>query len=138
MTTTPDGVERKGEAPLILVVDDYGDAREVYVRVFQSAGYRVAEAANGEEAVEKGLSLRPELVLMDLIMPGMDGWEVIHRLKANERTKECPIVVITGAPHGADTRRAHDAGCDAYLVKPVLPEALLRVVRDLLSRKAAG
>jgi CheY-like chemotaxis protein len=138
MTTTPDGVERKGETPLILVVDDYGDARGVYVRVFQSAGYRVVEAANGEEAVEKGLSLRPELVLMDLIMPGMGGWEVIRRLKADERTRERPIVVITGAPHGDGARRAHQAGCDAYLVKPVLPEALLRVVRDLLSRKAAG
>jgi two-component system, cell cycle response regulator DivK len=138
MTTTPDGVERKGETPLILVVDDYGDAREVYVRVCQAAGYRVAEAANGEEALEKGLSLRPDLVLMDLIIPGMDGWEVIRRLKADERTRERPIVVITGAHPGDGARRAHQEGCDAYLVKPVFPEALLRVVGDLLSPKAAG
>jgi CheY-like chemotaxis protein len=129
MTTGANDVEGQGET--ILVVDDYGDARELYVHVFQSSGYRVAEAANGTEALEKGLRLRPDLVLMDLIMPGMDGWEVIRRLRADARTRGCKIVVISGATHSAP--RAHQLGCDAYLAKPVLPEALLRVVRDLLS-----
>jgi two-component system, cell cycle response regulator DivK len=128
---------RARDPDLLLVVDDYPPARELYVRLFRSAGYRVEEAASGEEAIEKSLRLRPNLILMDLILPGMDGLQVIRHLKADERTKARPTVVITGAPRDDRARGAHEAGCDAYLVKPVLPEALLRVVRDLLERTAS-
>jgi CheY-like chemotaxis protein len=139
MKTSPPRASRRTEAkpPLVLVADDFGAAREVYVRVFQAAGYRVEEASTGLEAVEKSLALQPALVVMDLVMPGMDGWEVIRRLKADARTNNRPIVVITGAPHADGARRAKDAGCDAYIVKPVLPETLLGVVRELLSRRAS-
>jgi len=119
---------------LILVVDDFGPARELYVNVLQTAGYRVEEAANGEEAVEKGLKFQPKLLLMDLLLPGMDGWEVIRRLKGDERTSGLPVVVITGAPRDARASEAQIAECGAYLTKPIFPDALLRTVSDLLNR----
>jgi CheY-like chemotaxis protein len=121
--------------PLILVVDDYGDAREVYARVLSHSGFRVAEAASGSEAIEKSFELLPDLILMDLAMPGMDGWEAIRRLKADARTRHSLIVVLTGAAYGGGAQKAKQAGCDAYLVKPCLPETLIEVSRRLLSRQ---
>jgi CheY-like chemotaxis protein len=125
---------RAPEQPLLLIVDDYGPARELYVGLFQAAGYRVEAASNGQEAIEKGLRLQPALFVIDLLLPGMDGWDVIRRLKADERTSGRPIVVLTGAPRDDRARGTEGANCDAYLVKPVLPDALLRVVRELLNR----
>ena len=123
---------------MILVVDDFGPARELYVNVLQTAGYRVEEAADGHEALEKGLKFQPRLLLMDLLLPGMDGWEVIRRLKDDERTSGLSVVVITGAPREAVASEAQLADCGAYLLKPVFPDALLRTVRDLLSRPTAS
>ena len=71
-------------APLILVVDDYQDAREMYAEYLQFSGFRVAEARNGNEAVDQAFALKPDLILMDLSLPGMDGWEATRRLKADE------------------------------------------------------
>jgi CheY-like chemotaxis protein len=117
---------------LILVVDDYAVARELYSGFLRSAGFRVEEAGAGPEAVEKAVTQRPRLILMDLSMPGMDGLEVIRRLRADPRTASCRIVVVTGAAYVDGARKAKQAGCDAYLVKPCLPETLLGVVRGLL------
>lgn len=124
--------------PLILVVDDYGDARELYARVLSHSGFRVAEAASGPESIEKGFALRPDLILMDVAMPGMDGWEAIRQLKADARTQQSPIVVITGAAYSDGARKTKQAGCDAYLVKPCLPETLIEVVRRLLGQRPSG
>ena len=82
--------------PLILVVDDYQDAREMYAEYLQYSGFRVAEAKNGNEAVAQARSLKPDLILMDLSLPGMDGWEATRVLKADEATKKIPIVALTG------------------------------------------
>ena len=83
-------------APLILVVDDYQDAREMYAEYLQFSGFRVAEARNGNEAVEQAFALLPDLILMDLSLPGMDGWEATRVLKADQRTKQIPVVALTG------------------------------------------
>ena len=91
-------------APLILVVDDYQDAREMYAEYLQFSGFRVAEARNGNEAVEQAFALKPDLILMDLSLPGMDGWEATRRLKADETTRHIPIVALTG--HARHKRRA--------------------------------
>jgi CheY-like chemotaxis protein len=123
-------------SPLVLVVDDFAAARHMYGHFLNSSGYRVEEAQGGPEAIEKGLALRPDLILMDLAMPGMDGWEAIRRLKSHERTKDSLIVVVTGMAHAGGSKKAKAAGCDAYLLKPCLPETLLGVVRSLLSRRA--
>lgn len=123
---------------MILVVDDYSPARELYARILRIAGYSVEEAHDGKEALEKSRRLRPDLILMDLMMPGMDGWGVIKELRTLEGSKDRPIAVITGMPEEEAARRAKEAGCEAFLVKPVLPNALLRMARDLLGGKAAG
>jgi len=120
-------------APLILVVDDYQDAREMYAEYLQFSGFRVAEARNGNEAVDQAFALRPDLILMDLSLPGMDGWEATRRLKADEATKHIPIVALTGHALAGASEGAKRAGCDSFVTKPCLPDDLVVEVRRMLS-----
>ncbi len=119
-------------APLILVVDDYQDAREMYAEYLQFSGFRVAEAKNGNEAVEQAFALMPDLILMDLSLPGMDGWEATRRLKADDRTKRIPIVALTGHALAGASEGAKKAGCDSFVTKPCLPDDLVVEVRRML------
>lgn len=118
--------------PLILVVDDYQDAREMYAEYLQFSGFRVAEAKNGNEAVEQAFALKPDLILMDLSLPGMDGWEATRRLKADDRTKQIPIVALTGHALAGASEGAKKAGCDSFVTKPCLPDDLVVEVRRML------
>jgi CheY-like chemotaxis protein len=117
---------------LILVVDDYQDAREMYAEYLQFSGFRVAEAKNGNEAVEQAYALKPDLILMDLSLPGMDGWEATRRLKADDRTKQIPIVALTGHALAGASEGAKKAGCDSFVTKPCLPDDLVVEVRRML------
>jgi len=119
--------------PLILVVDDYQDAREMYAEYLQFSGFRVAEARNGNEAVDQAFALKPDLILMDLSLPGMDGWEATRRLKADDTTKHIPIVALTGHALAGASEGARKAGCDAFVTKPCLPDDLVKEVRRMLS-----
>jgi len=119
-------------SPLILVVDDYQDAREMYAEYLQYSGFRVAEAKNGNEAVAQARSLRPDLILMDLSLPGMDGWEATRVLKADEETKDIPIVALTGHALAGASEGARKAGCDSFVTKPCLPDDLVVEVRRML------
>ncbi len=119
--------------PLILVVDDYQDAREMYAEYLQFSGFRVAEARNGNEAVAQAFSLRPDLILMDLSLPGMDGWEATRLLKADDRTKHIPVVALTGHALAGASEGAKKAGCDSFVTKPCLPDDLVIEVRRMLS-----
>ena len=121
------------DAPLILVVDDYQDAREMYAEYLQFSGFRVAEARNGNEAVAQAFSLRPDLILMDLSLPGMDGWEATRLLKADDRTKHIPVVALTGHALAGASEGAKRAGCDSFVTKPCLPDDLVVEVRRMLS-----
>jgi CheY-like chemotaxis protein len=118
--------------PLILVVDDYQDAREMYAEYLQFSGFQVAEARNGNEAVEQAFALKPDLILMDLSLPGMDGWEATRRLKADDRTKHIPIVALTGHALAGASEGAKKAGCDSFVTKPCLPDDLVVEVRRML------
>jgi two-component system, cell cycle response regulator DivK len=120
------------DSPLILVVDDYQDAREMYAEYLQFSGFRVAEARNGNEAVAQAFSLRPDLILMDLSLPGMDGWEATRVLKADERTKHIPVVALTGHALAGASEGARRAGCDSFVTKPCLPDDLVVEVRRML------
>ena len=120
-------------APLILVVDDYQDAREMYAEYLQFSGFRVAEARNGNEAVERAFALKPDLILMDLSLPGMDGWEATRRLKADEATRDIPIVALTGHALAGASEGARKAGCDSFVTKPCLPDDLVVEVRRMLA-----
>ena len=122
------------EQPLVLVVEDYQDAREMYAAYLQFSGFDVAEATNGVEAIEKAQTLVPDIVLMDLALPRMDGWEATRRLKNDERTKNIPVVALTGHALADHSREAKEAGCDAFLTKPCLPEVLVVEIRKMLDR----
>jgi CheY-like chemotaxis protein len=124
--------------PLILVVDDYQDAREMYAEYLQYSGFRVAEAKNGNEAVAQARSLRPDLILMDLSLPGMDGWEATRVLKADEATKHIPIVALTGHALAGASEGARKAGCDSFVTKPCLPDDLVVEVRRMLNAIKQG
>jgi two-component system cell cycle response regulator DivK len=124
-------------APLILVVDDYQDAREMYAEYLQFSGFRVAEAKNGNEAVEQAFALKPDLILMDLSLPGMDGWEATRRLKADESTRRIPIVALTGHALAGASEGARKAGCDSFVTKPCLPDDLVIEVKRMLNVKQA-
>ena len=121
------------QSPLILVVDDYQDAREMYAEYLQFSGFRVAEARNGNEAVEQAFALKPDLILMDLSLPGMDGWEATRRLKADDSTRHIPIVALTGHALAGASDGAKKAGCDSFVTKPCLPDDLVVEVRRMLN-----
>ena len=125
-------------SPLILVVDDYQDAREMYAEYLQFSGFRVAEARNGNEAVAQAFSLRPDLILMDLSLPGMDGWEATRVLKADERTRHIPVVALTGHALAGASEGARKAGCDSFVTKPCLPDDLVVEVRRMLETVKKG
>ncbi len=119
--------------PLVLVVEDYQDAREMYAAYLQFSGYRVAEASNGLEALEKTRELMPDIILMDLALPKMDGWEATRRLKADDQTKHIPIVALTGHALAGHAEGARQAGCDSFVTKPCLPDALVTEIQRMLS-----
>ena len=120
------------QGPLILVVDDYEDAREMYAEYLRFCGFRVAEARNGNEALEQAFSLMPDLILMDLSLPGMDGWEATRQLKADSRTARIPVVALTGHALAGASEGAKRAGCDSFVTKPCLPDDLVVEVRRML------
>lgn len=121
------------QGPLILVVDDYEDAREMYAEYLRFCGFRVAEARNGNEAIEQAFALLPDLILMDLSLPGMDGWEATRQLKADERTRPIPVVALTGHALAGASDGAKRAGCDSFVTKPCLPDDLVVEVRRMLN-----
>jgi CheY-like chemotaxis protein len=122
-------------APLVLVVEDYQDAREMYAAYLQFSGYRVAEATNGLEAIERANELMPDIILMDLALPKMDGWEATRRLKMDEKTRHIPIVALTGHALAGHAEGARQAGCDAFVTKPCLPDALVTEIRRMLTER---
>ncbi len=111
--------------PLILLVEDYADAREMYRAYLSFAGFRVETAANGVEAIEKARTVIPNLILMDLSLPVLDGWQATERLKADERTSHIPVIALTAHTLAADADRARRAGCEGFIQKPCLPEEIL-------------
>ncbi len=120
-------------APLVLVVDDFADGRELAAELLEFSGYTTAQACDGEEALELVRRLRPDLVILDIGLPRMDGFAVAGHVRSDPRTWAIPIVAITGHATGDVLERALSAGCDRALVKPCEPDQLLRAVRELLA-----
>jgi two-component system cell cycle response regulator DivK len=123
---------KNNEGPRVLLVDDYPDAREMYSEYLEFSGFQVVEAANGMEALQRALDDHPDIILMDLSLPVMDGWEATRRLKADERTAHIPIVALTGHALAGISEGAKRAGCDAFVTKPCLPEDLVKEIRKVL------
>jgi two-component system, cell cycle response regulator DivK len=124
--------------PLILVVDDFQDNREMYCEYLTFSGFRVIEAGNGQEAVAQALANRPDLVIMDLSLPVMDGWEATRQLKQDQRTRAIPVVVLTGHALEGHSKDAKAVGCDAFLAKPCLPDQLVAEIRRVLALSCGG
>lgn len=109
----------------------------MYAAYLQFSGYRVAEAANGLEALEKARELLPDIILMDLALPKMDGWEATRRLKADALTRHIPVVALTGHALAGHAEGARQAGCDAFVTKPCLPDALVAEIQRMLEAREA-
>lgn len=123
---------------LVLLVDDDRDCREMYARFLRDAGFEVAEAHNGNQALSKAGEQAPSIIVTDLALPGLDGYQLTRRLRQRSPTEHVPIIAITG--YGGfmdDTARALTAGCDAVLTKPCLPDRLLEEIERLLTRAHA-
>jgi len=127
--------DAKRTAARILVVEDDPDNRRIVVKVLAVDGYTTLEAADGESAFALARREHPDAILMDLAMPGVDGWEAARRLKADPATADIPIVALTAFALRGDEDRAREAGCDAYLAKPCRPQAIRDVVGRLLQRR---
>ena len=109
----------------MLVVDDNHDNREIYSQYLENHGYRVAVAKNGLEGVSAASEWRPSVVVMDVAMPGIDGWEATRRIRAIRGLKDTFVIAVTSYDDATSRRSSFDAGCDLHLVKPVRPEDLL-------------
>jgi len=122
-----------GPAPLILIVDDNLDAREMYGTYLQQEGFRWAEAVNGQDALMQTRLERPSLILMDAMMPRMDGWEAVKVLKQDATTRHIPLIMLTAHAFDEHRERAVQAGADGFLAKPVLPDQLAAEIRRVLN-----
>lgn len=115
----------------VLLVDDVCDSREMYAFFLRAAGYAVHEAADGGDAVAVALEFRPDVIVMDLSLPSMDGWTAIASLAGNPETAAIPVVVLSAHTYPAGEQRAREAGAAAFLAKPCDPILLARVVRQV-------
>lgn len=114
----------------VLIVDDFKDDRDMYGHFLTQKGFRVTLACDGQEALDKAFELRPNLILMDLWLPIIGGWEATRRLKADERTRDIPIVVLTARAFVV----AAALGCDGCLIKPCRPDEMLAEVNRILEK----
>jgi CheY-like chemotaxis protein len=123
---------------LILIAEDDVDNREGYAEYLTFLGYRVAQVANGEDAVTWTEQLRPDVLLLDLALPGIDGWEVARRVKGAEATRETLIIALSACVFPGDIVRAKDAGCEVFLDKPCYPQTVADEIRRLLKRRGSA
>jgi two-component system, cell cycle response regulator DivK len=121
--------------PLVLVVDDAADARALYGEYLEYLGFRVETAENGAQAIQSARREWPAIIIMDLAMPEVDGWQAIRRLKSDPLTADIPIVALSAYAFGEEPQRAREAGADLCLSKPCLPSQLARVIRAMLVRR---
>jgi two-component system cell cycle response regulator DivK len=131
-------MKKKSRKPIVLLVDDYPDAREMYAEYLEFSGFEIVQAGNGVEAIERALDSHPDVILMDLSLPVMDGWEATRRLKADERTSAIPVLAVTGHALSGVSNDAKKAGCDGFITKPCLPEDLVTEIRKVLGGTRSG
>jgi two-component system cell cycle response regulator DivK len=122
------------ERSLVLLVEDDRDGRLLFAEWLHSAGFRVEQAHNGLQALERARDLLPDAILTDLNIPGIDGYELTRRLKSDPRTSSIPVLAVTGyAPFTQDPARADRAGCDVVLLKPCDPDVLVQTLTALIT-----
>ena len=117
----------------ILVVEDQEDNRRILRDLLTSVGYEVVEAVTGVEGVASAEAHRPDLILMDIQLPGLDGYEATRQIKNNPKLSKIPIIVVTSYALSGDDVKAFEAGCDAYVAKPFSPREMLAKIREFVS-----
>ena len=122
------------DAKTVLLVEDNEDNLIVYRTILDHVGYRVIEARDGEEGVARARADHPDLILMDLSLPKMDGWEATRRIKADEGTRQIPIIAVTAHALDDDREKATQVGCDGYLAKPVAPRRVVEEVERFIGK----
>lgn len=120
----------------VLVVDDFEDARELYSAYLAHLGYEVETANDGAQAVARARADRPDVIVMDLAMPVMDGWQAARELRGHDDTAHVRIIALSGHTTAENRRLAEEAGCDRFLSKPCLPSDLDRCIKELLATRA--
>ena len=116
----------------ILIIEDHGDMRELLMWQIELMGFMPITAKRGREGVEIALSEKPELIIMDIMMPGMDGWEAAREIRAHADTKDIPILAATALFRDSDLKTCLEAGCNGYIVKPFTFQELQGKVRELI------
>ncbi len=116
----------------VLVVEDQEDSMQIMNDMLSSAGYEVIKAVTGDEGVAMAESHVPDLILMDVMLPGLDGYEATRRIKDNAALRHIPVIAVTSYALDGEESKAEEAGCDAYFSKPVSPRALLAMVREFI------
>ena len=124
--------------PLILVAEDNDDNRLIATAILRHSGFRVIEALSGAEAVRMAYSEHPDLILMDVGLPDLDGWTATRTIKSDPITRDILIIAFTAHALPGDRVMAREAGCDGYLAKPVELVRLVREVRDTLAMRDTG
>jgi DNA-binding response OmpR family regulator len=124
------------DAGTVLVADDDPDIRELVVFKLEQAGYTVHAVGDGEAALAATMALTPDLILLDVMMPGLNGFEVCRRLRANQHTATTPVIMLTARAQEADVESGFAVGADDYIVKPFSPRELLTRVNNVLARGA--
>ena len=119
----------------ILVVEDQEDLRGILRDLLTGSGYEVAEAANGHDGVAEAKSEHPDLILMDIQLPVLDGYETTRQIRADPNLKATPIIAVSSFAMKGDAAKARASGCDTYVTKPYSPLQLLRVIRSFLGEK---
>jgi len=122
------------EALLVLLVEDTLDTLEAFSHFLLRSGFRVETAVNGYEAVAKAQALRPDVVVMDLALPELDGWQATHQIKSDPVTSTIPVIACTGHAFQQSKESARQAGCDAFLTKPLDPTLLVAEIRRVVER----
>lgn len=129
------GAGRQAQPPLVLLVEDSVDLREFYAEYLAYAGFRVVTAINGHEALRLAAHLRPDLILMDLRMPGMDGLEATADLKSTPALSHIPVIAFTADVTPEVAARARSVGCAAFIAKPAVPDDVARKITEVLNAK---
>jgi two-component system cell cycle response regulator DivK len=124
--------KKEGLPKKILIVDDNQDSRELVVKIIKKMGYQMIEAVDGEEALEKAIAENPDLILMDISIPKIDGYEVTRRLKSQVSFKDTPIIALTAHAMKGDREKALEAGCQGYISKPINVRELPELIRSYL------
>lgn len=120
---------------LILIAEDDVDNREGYAEYLAFLGYRVAQAGNGQEALEAARRLHPDVILLDLALPIMDGWDVARQVKADPATRDILLIALSACVFPDDVERATASGCELFLDKPIYPQAVAEAIERLLSER---